>query len=164
MIHLPIRLIDKRGDPFVVRRYEPADRAALEAMYEDFEPKRAAQGLPPSGEAAVRRWLDRVLARGEHLLVEADDCVIGHAMLIPMEDGGAELANFLHQTMRDRGIGTAMNEIAVELARATGYDRIWLSVEPSNRAAVRSYQKSGFQLLAHSYWDPEIEMEVRLRR
>lgn len=164
MIHLPIKLIDKQGEPFWVRRLEPGDREALEAMYATFEPKRGAQGLPPAGEEALRRWLDRVLPIGEHLVVEIDGQVLGHAMLIPMEPGCAELANFLHQSIRDRGIGTALNEMAVELARAAGYERIWLSVEPSNRAALRSYQKAGFRMITQTYWAPEVEMEVRLRR
>lgn len=69
-IELPITLDDKLGRPFVVRRFDLADRVALEAMYEDFEPKRAAQGLPPMGEEAVRRWLDRILGRGIQLVVE----------------------------------------------------------------------------------------------
>ncbi|MBI4543292.1 MAG: GNAT family N-acetyltransferase, partial [Gemmatimonadetes bacterium] len=42
------------------------------------------------------------------------------------------------------------------------YQRVWLSVEPSNRSAVRSYEKVGFQRLPGSLWAPEMEMEVRL--
>ena len=58
--------------PFVIRPYVPADRRALEAMYADFEPKRAAQGLPPESPDARRRWLDRTLARGHHQVAELD--------------------------------------------------------------------------------------------
>jgi len=146
----------------VVRRYEPADRAALEAMYTDFEPKRAAQGLPPDSPERLRAWLDRVLPRGIHLVVEVGGRVLGHVMLIPMEGATTELANFLHQSIRNRGIGTALNRLAAEIAREAGYCRLWLSVEPSNRAAIRSYQNAGFRQLPGSLWAPEIDMALDL--
>ncbi len=97
------------------------------------------------------------------MVVEVVGRILGHAMLIPMDDGGAELANFLHQSIRDRGIGTALNGAIVELAREAGYRRVWLCVEPSNRAALRSYVKAGFRMLSGSQWTPEVEMEVPLR-
>ena len=154
------RMVDTTGVSFVAREYAPADRAALLAMYDGFEPKRAAQGLPPAGAPRIGRWLDHVLARGRHLVVEVNGQVCGHVMLIPLEDGKVELANFLHQSIRGRGIGTAMNRLAIRLAHESGAERIWLSVEPGNRAAVRSYQKAGFKQLGGSLWAPEIEMAV----
>ena len=154
-------MTDRQGHPFVVRRYEPDDRAALEQMYDDFEPKRGAQGLPPDN-GAIGRWLDRVLSRGQHVVVEVDGELLGHLMLMPMEDGRLELANFLHQSIRNRGIGTELNRMALLLARDAGATSVWLCVEPSNRAAVRSYQKAGFRRRPGSLWAPEIEMEVAL--
>ncbi len=50
-------MTDKMGEPFLVRRYEPDDRAALQLMYEAFEPKGGAQGLPPREAAGIRHWL-----------------------------------------------------------------------------------------------------------
>ena len=153
---------DRSNATFVARDYEPADRAQLLAMYGDFEPKRGAQGLPPNSELKIAAWLDRVLARGRHLVVEVKEQILGHVMLMPMEDQSVELANFLHQSIRGRGIGTKMNGLAVKLAQELGYQRVWLSVEPGNRAAVRSYEKVGFQRLPGSYWAPEVEMAVEL--
>lgn len=159
---LPIRATDRLGQPYVVRGLEPGDRPALETMYVDFEPKRCAQGLPPRDEPSIRRWLDRVLGHGIHIVVELEGQLLGHVMLIPMGDGGAELANFLHQSIRGRGIGTMLNRIALDLARAEGLERLWLSVEPSNRPAIRSYERAGFRRLPGSLWAPEIEMEAPL--
>jgi RimJ/RimL family protein N-acetyltransferase len=158
---LPLVLFDKQGEPFTVRQMEPTDRQALHDMYLDFQPKRAAQGLPPENEYGLKRWLDHVLKGGEHLLVEVNDVVEGHLMLIPMEDGrSTELAIYLHQSIRGRGIGTAMNKVAVNLARLAGYARVWLSVEITNVAAIRSYQKAGFKRTPATLWAHEIEMEV----
>jgi len=151
---------DRSNATFVARDYEAADRAKLLAMYDDFEPKRGAQGLPPIGDSKIAVWLDRILARGRHLVVEVKEQILGHVMLMPMEDQSVELANFLHQSIRGRGIGTALNAHAVKLAQQLGYQRVWLSVEPGNRAAVRSYEKAGFRRLPGSYWAPEVEMAV----
>ncbi len=159
---LPLLLTDKTGHPFTVRYFTPSDQAALECMYVEFEPKRRAQGLPPAGAGQLRRWMDHILARGVHLLVEVDGRVLGHAMLIPLHGDGAELANFLHQSIRGRGIGTALNRVSVEEARARGFRRVWLSVEPSNRVALRSYRSAGFRLLPATQWAQEVEMELIL--
>src|SRR5207237_10542060 len=128
----------------------------------DFQPERAAQGLPPAQESRLRAWLDRTLVMGHHLVVFVQNQLVGHIMLIPMKQpGSVELANFLHQSVRNRGIGTALNHVAVELAHDLGYTRVWLSVEPSNRAAVKSYKKAGFRLLERSLNAQEMEMEAR---
>jgi RimJ/RimL family protein N-acetyltransferase len=132
---LPAALIDREGRPFTVRRLRPEDRPALHAMYASFEPKRGAQSLPPR-EDGIARWLDHVLAAGEHLGVFVDGQIAGHAMLLPIEDGRAELANFLHQSVRNRGIGTVINRIVLDVARSAGLASVWLCVEPFNRAAI----------------------------
>jgi RimJ/RimL family protein N-acetyltransferase len=158
---LPLVLFDKQGEPFTVRQMEPSDRPALHEMYLAFQPKRAAQGLPPEHEYGLTRWLDHVLKGGEHLLVEVNDALLGHLMLIPMDDGGSiELAIYLHQSIRGRGIGTAMNKVAVNLARLAGFKRVWLSVEITNMPAIRSYQKAGFKRTPSRMLAHEIEMEV----
>lgn len=157
-------MLDKLDQRFQVRALElPADRFRLERMYAEFRPKRAAQGLPPESDYAIGRWLDRILPNGEHLIVEVNAVVCGHVMLMPMDKpSDTELANFLHQGIRGRGIGTALNRFLVAHARDRGYHRVWLSVEPSNIAAIRSYTKAGFKTRSHSLWAPEIEMEVLL--
>lgn len=157
---LPATFADRAGGAFTVRHYRTADRVALEAMYDSFEPLRVAQGLPPGSAEARSAWLDAILPEGIHVVVEVNGAMLGHGMLLPY-DGMVELANFLHQSIRNRGIGTTLNRVLVDLAALAGYDRVWLSVEPSNRAAIRSYESAGFQRLPGSLWGPEIEMEAR---
>ena len=157
-----VECLDKEGRVFVLRPCTPADRTALESMYEAFEPKRVAQGLPPSDAGQRSRWLDAVLRDGDHLLVEVEARVRGHGMLLPFAEDAAELANFLHQSIRDRGIGTALNRALLQAGRTRGLRRVWLSVEPSNRRAIRSYEKVGFRRLPVAAWSPEVEMEAIL--
>lgn len=160
---LPARLRDKEGRAFTVRAFAPGDRAALDAFYDDFDPKRAAQGLPPSGPERVARWLNQILASGTHLVVERDGHLVGHSMLLPTERPGIrEYAIFLAREVRGQGVGTQVGMTTVEVARSQGLKGIWLSVEPHNRAAVRSYEKAGFRFVPATIYSPEVEMELKL--
>lgn len=159
----PVAHTDKLGETFLVRPLGPPDRDRLRAMYDDFEPKRVAQGLPPGDPEQRSAWLDSVADDGYHLVVEAGGRVLGHGMLLPFREGEAELANFLHQSIRDRGIGTILNSALLALGRDRRIRRVWLSVEPFNRRAIRSYEKAGFQRRPMSPWAPEVEMEVFLQ-
>ena len=160
---LPALLHDKEGREFSVRILGRDDRAALDEFYDAFDPKRAAQGLPPAGRERVTRWLNQILASGTHLAVERDGHLVGHAMLLPTErDGVREYAIFLAREVRGQGVGTQVGRLTVEVARALGLKGIWLSVEPHNRAALRSYEKAGFTFVPATIYSPEVEMELVL--
>ena len=155
--------LDKAGEPFVVRRYHADDRPALEDFYDRFEPLRAAQGLPPKGHDRVVRWLDTILANGIHLIACREHELIGHALVVPLDRiGVAEYAVFLHQDERGKGLGTELNRVAIDFAREAGFLRLWLSVEPHNRAAVRSYEKVGFRFRPATIFSSEAEMTLDL--
>jgi RimJ/RimL family protein N-acetyltransferase len=156
-------LHDKHGVPFAVRPYQPWDREALASFYQAFAPKRTAQGLPPEGAARISRWLTAVLHHGIHLLAFRSEALIGHALLMPTDQPGtAEYAVFLHQDERGQGVGTELSRAAIEAARGAGLRRLWLTVEPQNRAAVRSYEKAGFRFRPGTILSPEAEMEMAL--
>jgi RimJ/RimL family protein N-acetyltransferase len=150
-------------EPVDLRAYRPDDHEALVRFYVEFEPKRAAQGLPPAGEDRVRRWLSSVTGAGTHLVALRSGRLIGHAFVVPTTDPGTgEYAVFVGAAERGRGIGTRLNLAGVEAARAAGVRRLWLSAEPRNRAAIRSYEKAGFRFRPETIYSPELEMEMEL--
>jgi RimJ/RimL family protein N-acetyltransferase len=161
-----LQVLDKEGCMHRVRPYVATDRSALEHFYATFDPKRSAQGLPPADPQSTRRWLNRILPQGIHIIVEGDDRrgIAGHMMLVPAIgiEKCVELATFIHQSIRNRGLGTILNQIGARIAASSGQTRIWLSVELSNKAAMRSYEKIGFRRTTQSLWVPEIEMELDL--
>jgi RimJ/RimL family protein N-acetyltransferase len=160
---IPTTLRDREGNVYDVRAYRPSDRAPLQDFYDAFEPRRAAQGLPPEGPVRVARWLDGVLPGGAHLIVEHAGRLVGHAMLMPTRtEGVREYAIFLDASVRGLGLGTEVNRLSVEMARTLEVRRLWLSVEPQNRAAVRSYQKAGYRFRPATLYSPELEMELDL--
>jgi RimJ/RimL family protein N-acetyltransferase len=155
---------DKDGIAFHVREYQPQDRPALERFYDAFVPKRAAQGLPPADPPRIRRWLDGVLVSGIHHLAFRDGELIGHAFVLSTQrDGIGEYAVFLREDRRGRGLGTELNRTVVDAARNRGLDGLWLTVEPWNRAAIRSYEKVGFRFVPGTLFGTELEMELLLR-
>jgi hypothetical protein len=58
-------------------------------MYEAFEPKRGAQGLPPLGRDRIVAWLRPLLIESLNLLALHRDKVIGHTIALshPPEKG-----------------------------------------------------------------------------
>ncbi len=159
-----IMILDTMGHAYSVRPYQARDRHALEQFYAEFEPKRSAQGLPPGDAESISRWLANATSRGIHMITELGTTIVGHVMLMPIEDrpDAVELASFLHQAVRNRGLGTMLNRMGLELARRACHRYVWLSVEPSNRGAIRSYEKAGFRRIPGSLWAHEMEMEVAL--
>ena len=86
----------------------------LVELYNNFEPKRAAQGLPPVGRERIAAWLRHLQKSGHNLLALWNGNVIGHSMLCPMEHQRAEFAIFLHQDFRNQGIGTGLTEVTLK--------------------------------------------------
>lgn len=141
----PRSFTDGAGRGIEIRRYA-GDVEPVVAMYRSFDPEDRAQGIPPTGEAAIREWLDSVLADDCINVVAAHDgAVVGHAMLVPDRHGASELAIFVLAEYQDAGIGTALVEALLGAGRREGVDRIWLTVERWNAPAIALYRKVGFE-------------------
>lgn len=159
----PRTYFDRLGEPFVIRPMRADDAAELRHFYEEFEPKRRAHGLPPEKPERIDEWLGTILPQGVHLVVVRDR-LIGHSFVTPTDQEGVyEYAVFLHQDYRGQGIGTRLNLSMTEAARAAGVKKLWLTVEPRNKAALRSYIKVGFDYVPQTRFSIEPEMELSLQ-
>ncbi len=127
---------------FDVRRATPADRAALKAMYASFEPKADALGLPPLREDATDRWLD-LLSGQPGFLVWSGGHVVGHGVVCP-EGEAAEVAVFIHQDYRGRGLGRRLLEELTAEAERLGLRRIWGIAAPDNIPMLHLAYSCGF--------------------
>lgn len=147
---LPCELCDKRGRPFRIDRCgsDEAACAALSEMYRRFRPKECSQGLPPAAQGRCEEWVRGLLSETCNLVAVAEGRVVGHAALLEIESGRVgEFLIFVHQDDQNRGIGTALTRAAIELAKAFGYSRLWLTVEALNPRAIHVYERSGFRLV-----------------
>lgn len=126
----------------------PEDYPPLMAMYCVFSPKPASQGLPPADPGLCEKWLRELLETGENVVAITEGRVIGHGALIPDIKGrSAEFVIFVHQTFRNRGIGTQLSAFALKKAKSLGLESVWLTVSVTNSVAMRLYQRLGFQYI-----------------
>ena len=123
-----------------LRSATPADGGALIEMYRGFEPKGAALGLPPRKE--IEKWLDG-LARYLNFVVFVDGCLAGQGALCSAGHTG-EVALFVHQDFRKRGLGQRLLAAMVSEARLAGLRRIWGTAEMVNYGALGMARALGF--------------------
>jgi RimJ/RimL family protein N-acetyltransferase len=156
--HLLVRFQTRPGSVVEFVEYHEHLFEPLVAMYEAFEPKRGAQGLPPLGRDRILTWLRPLLSENLNLLALHGDKVIGHTMLcpVPLRRGCAEFAIFVHHDFRNQGIGTEFTRATLNYGKEKGLHQIWLTVEVNNFPAIRVYKKLGFQISGTYY--PEVEM------
>ncbi len=83
---------------------------------------------------------------------EQDGGIIGNASLIPFRAKGKRIyliANVAtHPDFRRQGIGRALTERVMKLARDKNASAIWLHVRDDNPGAIKLYQDLGFQEIA----------------
>lgn len=154
---------DREGREIELRVYDGSDAEfeALVSMYVEFDPADRAQGIPPGQERRVRDWLENILdADCLNVVAWNDDEVAGHATLVP--DGDAyELAIFVLQAYQEAGIGTRLIRALLGHGFESDVEKVWLTVERWNRAAVSLYKKIGFETTDTESF--ELEMTLRLR-
>jgi len=106
-------------------------------------------GMPPYTREVVERWLSNL----QNLIVIVafyGDKIVGHAQIFKFphsrRKGTGELIIYLHQDFHGIGLGTAMLNRLIELARKEELHRIGLSVILDNKRAIHLYQKIGFKI------------------
>lgn len=129
-----------QGLAFELRRATPQDREALAAMYLSFEPKGESLGLPPRKDP--QRWLDS-LAGYPNFVAVAEGRLVGHSVLCT---GGpsAEIAVFVHQDCRGRGLGKRLLRAMIDEARRENVQRVWGVTELDNIPMLRLAHSLGF--------------------
>jgi len=132
---------------FELRRATPAHCGALAGFYRSFEPKGASLGLPPHKDPG--RWL-ATLAPYPNFLVFSKGRIVAHAVLCPEGDAG-EVAVFVGQEHRGRGLGRCLLTQLVDEARRLGLRRIWGLTEFDNIPMRRLARSLGFTAAEDPY-------------
>ncbi len=120
----------------------PEDRSELLAMYRAFEPKGEALGLPPLREDETVRWLNH-LEMYPNFVVWAGDRIVGHGAICADGDS-AEVAVFVHQDYRGRGLGRRLLRELIAEAGRLGLRRVWGIATPDNVPMLRLAYSCGF--------------------
>jgi GNAT superfamily N-acetyltransferase len=156
----PRSFADRDGRDIEIRRYDDEFETLVE-MYLQFDPEDRAQGIPPTAEKGVRKWLDNLLLdECVNVVAWHGDDAVGHATLVPDTEGASELAIFVLREYQEAGIGTQLIECLLGAGRESGIEQVWLTVERWNKAATALYRKVGFEPCDTSGF--ELEMAAKL--
>ncbi len=126
------------------------DKDALMDMVSSLSEEALRWSSPPYDEAKVIRWMSGVgtdlslVAIYEKRLVGIT--AIHHRISRPRERGIGGMMIYIHQDFHGVGLGTAMTERLLSLAKSKGLHRIGLEVVEDNLAAVALYKKMGFEI------------------
>ena len=145
--------VDQCDREICIRRYG-ADPDPLEDFYEYFDDESRAQGIPPRSAPRRSAWIEDLL-EGHNVVAwheepedepDANERIVGHAVLVPYGDAEAELAIFVRPDYQSAGIGTELVRSLLALGRSEGVEHVTLVVEPANTIAVSLYRTVGFSV------------------
>ncbi len=157
----PVTFTDGDGRSIEIKQATDECIEPLVEMYLKFDSQDRAQGIPPSGEEPIRKWLNIVTEdKSLNVIAWDGDEAVGHAMLVADDDGSYELAIFVIQSHQNAGIGTELLRTALGEGQSQGINRVWLSVERWNKPAIAVYEKIGFERMDDTSF--ERQMTVRL--
>lgn len=153
------------ADPIRIVDYQPRHAEAWRALNEAWIQRFFAI------EAKDRRMLDdpggEVLAKGGLIFMAEDDASpIGCVALLPMADGGLELAKMaVAEPAQGRGAGRLLMQACIAAGRARGAARLYIETNSGLPPALALYRSSGFVDLppqAPPYSRCDVWMELRL--
>ncbi len=142
-----VRLRDSRE--VTLRLLSPSDKNSLLSMVLDLSEDALMWSSPPYDEVKVDRWMTGADS-GLSVVAIHGDRLVGIAAIYhrprPRERGIGGMMIYIHQDFHGVGLGTAMTENLLVLAKKRGLHRIGLEVVEDNKAAVQLYKKFGFEI------------------
>jgi ribosomal protein S18 acetylase RimI-like enzyme len=157
----PLTFTDTEDRDITIRRGDENTQADLGSMYLEFNPEDRAQGIPPSREDAIEKWLDSVVTEDcLNVVAYHESDAVGHAMLVPDNTGSYELAIFVLRDYQGARIGTKLVRSLLGWGQEKEIHEVWLTVERWNDPAVRLYETVGFETTDSQSF--ELEMGIRL--
>ena len=147
--HLGRRMADdhvlRDGSVVTLRRAEPADAAALHALYDDLE----------RDDVRLRFFsatadIDRVLSgystpANVNVVATAGPRLVAHGMYAPLGGDRAEVAFTVAHDAQGRGVGTLLLQRLAGIACADGIATFVADVLPDNHRMIEMFRESGLQ-------------------
>jgi GNAT superfamily N-acetyltransferase len=154
------KIVDK--DALQILPLTLSHREILLRMYRGFQPLGSALGLPPRNEECRVDWIDYVLRQRINLgTFSAAGDLTAHSFLAISGIGEAEIALFVRQEYRRRGIGANILKRTLQCAAREGLHRIWAVTAAQDFITQGVLKCSGF--LFSRYMLPAIEFDIQLQ-
>jgi putative acetyltransferase len=138
----------KDGRKVMLRFLTEDDKEKLFRMFSSMSEKALEWSMAPYTMENIQRWtsnLPSLIA----LVAEHQDKIVGWGSIYksshPRWKGLGDLGIYLHQDFHNVGLGTAMTERLLQLAKDEKMHRIELTVVGENKIALRLYEKFGFK-------------------
>lgn len=134
-----------------VRPIEARDDAAIAAIIRTVMPEFGAVGCGFAIADPEVDWMHRAYAapRCAYFVVERDGVVEGGGGIAPLEGGDPDTCElrkmYFLPSLRGLGAGTALMAQCLDAARAAGFRQCYLETLTGMDAAMRLYERSGFQ-------------------
>ena len=129
------------------RRIDDSDK--LFQMFSSMSEKALEWSMAPYTMEGIERWISN-LPTMIALAAEYQDKIVGwasiHKLPHPRRKGLGDMGVYLNQDFHKVGLGTAMTERLLQLAKNEKMHRIELTVVKENKIALRLYEKFGFQI------------------
>ncbi len=97
----------------------------------------------------IQRWIKNI-QNAIPLVAEYKNKIVGYAVIHkftrPRRKGVGDLAIYVHQDFHNVGLGTAMSEKLLELAKKEKMHKIELQVVAENRVGIHLYEKFDFRV------------------
>jgi len=143
-----VKLKDDRE--VILRFLMTEDKEALMIMMNCLSEEALKWSSPPYDEAKITRWMSGV-GSGLSLVAVYEKRLVGiagihHRISHPREKGIGGMTIYIHQDFHEVGLGTAMTEQLLSLAKSKDLHRIGLEVVEDNLAAVSLYKKMGLEI------------------
>jgi len=138
---------------FQIRPIRAGDDAAMAAIIRTVMPEFGAGGEGFAINDPEVDWLSRAYARprSAYFVVERDRTVLGGGGVAPLEGGADDLCElrkmYFLPAARGLGAGAAMIQACLQAARGFGFGQCYIETLNGMDAAMRLYEKTGFQRL-----------------
>ncbi len=152
-----------KDSQLIIRPFAPADQDAVKRLVNDGLGERFGF-VDESFNTDLNDIAAHYLAHGRPFVVaERDGALIGTGCLVIAPDSatGQMMRVSVRRDRRGLGVGRALVEHLVGVARARGLRRVWMETNARWESAIRLYERCGFRQYARVgglvYFEREIE-------
>jgi putative acetyltransferase len=142
-----------------VRPIESRDDARMAEIIRTVMPEFGASGAGFAINDPEVDWMSRSYAqpRSAYWVVERDGVVEGGGGVAPLEGGDADTCElrkmYFLSSLRGLGAGAEVMRLSLDAARKFGFKRCYLETLGGMDAAMRLYERTGFQRIAKPMGD-----------
>ena len=129
--------------PFTVRPAAAGDARAMAELFAAVAGERTGIATEPPVDIDERAAQFASTVDGS-VVAAAEGHIVGMLHIETSRHGFGELGMLVDRDWRGRGVGSALVEAAISLARGRGLHKLCLEVFAHNTAAIALYRKSGF--------------------